>query len=151
MQIKNEGSIDCRVNDQSEVAEGAPASSSKKANAANTREEHQQGDSAPPTNHASQNSGCGSTQGTTQGGLEGAADNLGDLMLRLAKDEFDLSQKMNDKDCTPEQMREYEKQHSAIMLKQQMVGSMYSQLQQVISNLLKMYSDVADNAIRNMK
>lgn len=84
-------------------------------------------------------------------GMEGAAENISNALLSIADETKALSERMKKPDLSAQERQDIQTRQNELQLNQQMLTAMYTQLQQVISNLMKMYSDAAANAVRNMR
>lgn len=84
------------------------------------------------------------------GGLEGASENMSN-MLGWAEGEFDRLTALMGKASDPGAQKMIEQKLNQLSRLMQALTAMQNQIMTMMSNLSKMYSDIAMNAIRNMR
>jgi flagellin-like hook-associated protein FlgL len=87
----------------------------------------------------------GSKPPSTKPGIEGALENLGNLGDDLQKQITDTINDPN-MDATSKQAK-----LTQLQSQQQSVMNMLNQISQMLQNVVKMWSDIAMNSVRNMK
>ncbi len=88
---------------------------------------------------------------STKSGMEGAVENVNNAIQNIGTSMNSIMAEIADPKTTPERRKELQNQYNELQQLQSMLTAMYTQMQEAISNLMKMYSDVAMNSVRNMK
>lgn len=88
---------------------------------------------------------------STKSGMEGAVENVNNAIQSIGTSMNSIMAEIADPKTTPERRKDLQNQYNELQQLQSMLTAMYTQMQEAISNLMKMYSDVAMNSVRNMK
>ena len=83
--------------------------------------------------------------------MEGAVENVNNAIQSIGTSMNSIMAEIADPKTTPERRKDLQNQYNELQQLQSMLTAMYTQMQEAISNLMKMYSDVAMNSVRNMK
>ncbi len=88
---------------------------------------------------------------STKSGMEGAVENVNNAIKSIGTSMNSIMAEIADPKTTPERRKDLQNQYNELQQLQSMLTAMYTQMQEAIANLMKMYSDVAMNSVRNMK
>ena len=88
---------------------------------------------------------------STKPGMEGAVENLGNTLAAVGNASAVLAAQLANPDLKPEERQKVQAKYNELQQLLSMLTNMYTQLQTAIANLMKMYSDVAKNSIQNMR
>lgn len=88
---------------------------------------------------------------SAKSGMEGAVENVNNAIQSIGTSMNSIMAEIANPATTPERRKDLQNQYNELQQLQSMLTAMYTQMQEAISNLMKMYSDVAMNSVRNMK
>jgi hypothetical protein len=88
---------------------------------------------------------------STKPGLEGAAENATRALQAIGDASRDIMAKIMDPKTPADERQKLQAQFNELAQLQQMLTAMFEQLNQAISNTMKMYSGAAQNSIQNMR
>lgn len=84
-------------------------------------------------------------------GMEGAVENINNTLQSIGNEIADISMQLTNSKLTPEDRQALQNKYNDLLQLQGMLTNMFKQLQEAIASMIKMYSDVAMNSVRNMK
>jgi hypothetical protein len=88
---------------------------------------------------------------STKPGMEGAVENIGNTLTAIGNATADVAAQLANPNLSPEDKQKLQARYNDLQQLQSMLTAMYTQIQEAIANLMKMYSDVAKNSIQNMR
>jgi hypothetical protein len=88
---------------------------------------------------------------STKPGMEGAVENIQNTLNSIGDAMGDLTAKLADPNLSTADRAKLQASYNQLQQLQSMLMEMFKQLQEAIANTVKMYADVAQNSIRNMR